>query len=227
MSEILGNGAAKNQPAFSADMWRKIIDATSDYETHLQNGLDSTPEAFASKYSDIPTEILTPELHRLLDEIYSLDSSSHESAEPRFLELDLLRTGGMGEIYRGVDQHCNRLVAIKKIRKEYQNDEHVRSRFRAEAELTASLEHPGIIPVYGQGIDSNGRDYYAMRLIAGKGSGMFQNRSTNSTNEHLPIRSNNPGNSGISFVDWSISSIRSPMRIAKTSHIEISNPRIY
>lgn len=173
MSEILGNGAAKNQPAFSADMWRKIIDATSDYETHLQNGLDSTPEAFASKYSDIPTEILTPELHRLLDEIYSLDSSSHESAEPRFLELDLLRTGGMGEIYRGVDQHCNRLVAIKKIRKEYQNDEQVRSRFRAEAELTASLEHPGIIPVYGQGIDSNGRDYYAMRLIAGKGSGTF------------------------------------------------------
>ncbi|MEK0424545.1 MAG: hypothetical protein RJB11_636, partial [Planctomycetota bacterium] len=57
MSEILENGASTNQPAFSADLWRKIIDATSDYETHLQNGLDSTPEAFASKYSDIPAEI--------------------------------------------------------------------------------------------------------------------------------------------------------------------------
>ncbi|MFM7515947.1 MAG: protein kinase domain-containing protein [Pirellula sp.] len=101
-----------------------------------------------------------------------------KSSEPRFVELELLRTGGMGEIYRGMDRDCNRPVAIKKIRKEYQNDQEIRSRFRAEAELTASLEHPGIIPVYGQGIDAQGRDYYAMRLIIGKGSGHSQESSS-------------------------------------------------
>ncbi|MFN6300686.1 MAG: serine/threonine-protein kinase [Planctomycetota bacterium] len=178
MNENRHDDASEIRSAFSSELWRKIIDAASDYETHLQSGLESTPEAFASKYTDIPSEILTPELHRLWDEIHSSDSTSLDPnlpkvAEPRFVELELLRTGGMGEIYRGMDRDCNRPVAIKKIRKEYQNDEQIRSRFRAEAELTASLEHPGIIPIYGQGIDAQGRDYYAMRLIIGKGSGTF------------------------------------------------------
>jgi len=178
MNEIRHDGASENRPAFSSGMWRKIIDAASDYETHLQSGFESTPEAFASRYTDIPSAILTPELHRLRDEMHSTDSTwldpnVPKTSEPRFVELELLRTGGMGEIYRGMDRDCNRPVAIKKIRKEYQNDQQIRSRFRAEAELTASLEHPGIIPIYGQGIDAQGRDYYAMRLIIGKGSGTF------------------------------------------------------
>ena len=37
-----------------------------------------------------------------------------------------------------------------------------------EAEITGRLEHPGIVPVYGLGRDSDGRPYYAMRFIEGK-----------------------------------------------------------
>ncbi|MFO0067182.1 MAG: serine/threonine-protein kinase, partial [Pirellulaceae bacterium] len=37
--------------------------------------------------------------------------------------------------------------------------------------LTASLEHPGIIPIYGRGVDEEGREFYVMRLITGEGSG--------------------------------------------------------
>jgi serine/threonine protein kinase len=79
----------------------------------------------------------------------------------------------MGEIYRGIDNECQRPVAIKKIRREFQDDYEVRARFHAEAELTASLEHPGIIPIYGQGTDAQGRDFYAIRLIDGDRTGDF------------------------------------------------------
>jgi serine/threonine protein kinase/tetratricopeptide (TPR) repeat protein len=149
------------------------MDLASDYEVHLRSGLDVTPENFASDHPNIPSEILIPELRRVRDE-YLLDHRHPETAQiSRYTEFELLRTGGMGEIYRGIDNECQRPVAIKKIRREFQDDYEVRARFHAEAELTASLEHPGIIPIYGQGTDAQGRDFYAMRLIDGDRTGDF------------------------------------------------------
>jgi len=158
-----------------SSLWRKIIDAASDYEMHLQSGFYSTPEVFASNYSDIPSEVLSAELHRLRDELESdktLDSSAPNQIQ-RYKTLELISTGGMGEIYRGFDHQCQRPVAIKVIRRELQGDVQARGRFHAEAALTASMEHPGVIPIYGQGVDSQGRDFYAMRLISGGNSGTF------------------------------------------------------
>ncbi|MFN7723002.1 MAG: serine/threonine-protein kinase [Pirellulaceae bacterium] len=155
------------------DLWRKVIAAAVDYESHLARGMTSTPEEFAAAYDDIPSELLVCELHRMLDEFRSGETCWGGEPPNRYSDLRLLKSGGMGEIYQAVDLECNRLVAIKKIRCEYQEDPVIRSRFRAEAELTASLEHPGVIPIYGQGIDPQGRDYYAMRLIAGEGCGAF------------------------------------------------------
>jgi len=37
-----------------------------------------------------------------------------------------------------------------------------------EAEITARLEHPGIVPVYGLGCDPSGRPFYAMRFVRGE-----------------------------------------------------------
>src|SRR5262249_49927762 len=42
-----------------------------------------------------------------------------------------------------------------------------RERFVQEAEITGSLEHPGIVPVYGLGKYGDGRPYYAMRFVRG------------------------------------------------------------
>lgn len=157
----------------TSTMWRNVMDLASDYEGHLRSGLNPTPEKFASDYPNIPSEILIPELQRVRDE-YLLDHRHPDSAENlRYTEFELLRSGGMGEIYRGIDNECQRPVAIKKIRREFQADYEVRARFHAEAELTASLEHPGIIPIYGQGTDAQGRDFYAMRLIDGDRTGDF------------------------------------------------------
>ena len=37
-----------------------------------------------------------------------------------------------------------------------------------EAEITGSLEHPSIIPIYGMGLYPDGRPYYAMRFVKGE-----------------------------------------------------------
>ena len=42
------------------------------------------------------------------------------------------------------------------------------TRFIQEARITASLEHPNIVPVHEIGVDSTGAPYYTMKLLRGK-----------------------------------------------------------
>ncbi|MFO0845441.1 MAG: protein kinase [Gemmataceae bacterium] len=49
----------------------------------------------------------------------------------------------------------------------FADNDDLRRRFLVEAELTGRLEHPGVVPVYGLGVDEQGRPFYAMRLIRG------------------------------------------------------------
>ena len=58
--------------------------------------------------------------------------------------------------------------ALKLIQEQHADDTDSRDRFLFEAEITGRLEHPGVIPVYGLGVDGKGRPYYAMRFIRGE-----------------------------------------------------------
>jgi serine/threonine protein kinase len=76
--------------------------------------------------------------------------------------------GGLGEIHVAEDTELHRKVALKEIRPEHSHKVSSRERFLFEAEITANLEHPGIVPVYGRGTHPDGRPFYAMRLIRGE-----------------------------------------------------------
>ena len=82
-----------------------------------------------------------------------------------------LAKGGLGEVTVALDDELNREVALKTIQGRYADHKECRNRFMVEAEVTGSLEHPGIVPVYGFGKDEFGRPYYAMRLIRGESLG--------------------------------------------------------
>ena len=76
--------------------------------------------------------------------------------------------GGLGEVFLAEDTELHREVALKEIQEEYADDPARRHRFILEAEVTGGLEHPGIVPVYGLGVYSDGRPHYAMRFIRGR-----------------------------------------------------------
>lgn len=76
--------------------------------------------------------------------------------------------GGIGEVFVAQDGELRRKVALKRIRDRFIDDEESRLRFLREAEITGHLEHPGIVPIYGLGLDETGRPYYAMRFIEGE-----------------------------------------------------------
>ena len=63
--------------------------------------------------------------------------------------LALLGAGGMGEVYRARDTRLGREVALKILPEAFVNDPERLARFRREAKMLASLNHPHIAQVHG------------------------------------------------------------------------------
>jgi eukaryotic-like serine/threonine-protein kinase len=78
-----------------------------------------------------------------------------------------LGTGGMGSLYLARDPGLDRLVAIKLLKDDFQDDEDLRERFAREARSVARLRHPNIVIVFDVGEDE-GRPFMAMEYIAGE-----------------------------------------------------------
>jgi eukaryotic-like serine/threonine-protein kinase len=87
----------------------------------------------------------------------------------RYALIERIATGGMGEVWRGVDQVLGRPVAIKLLSAVHAGDEQFRARFRAEARYAAALSHPGIARVFDYGESSPlGGPYLVMELVNGE-----------------------------------------------------------
>jgi serine/threonine-protein kinase len=61
----------------------------------------------------------------------------------------LIGSGGMGEVYRARDPRLNRDVAIKILPEAFATEVERLARFKREAQVLASLNHPHIAAIYG------------------------------------------------------------------------------
>ena len=82
------------------------------------------------------------------------------------IEKELGR-GGMAVVYKGVEIALERVVAIKVVPPDNANAGQAAERFRREAKLAASLDHPNIIPVYRVG-QAGPLHYMAMKFVEGR-----------------------------------------------------------
>ncbi len=85
----------------------------------------------------------------------------------RFRPMEFLNSGGLGWVYLADDLELRRKVAIKCLQPLPASDPVAQQRFVREAEVTAKLEHPGIVPVYGL-IQQDSQYFYAMRFVEGE-----------------------------------------------------------
>src|SRR6266852_4564943 len=77
-----------------------------------------------------------------------------------------LGAGGMGEVYLARDEKLNRDVAIKILPEAFAQDSDRLARFKREAQVLASLNHPNIASIYGLE-ESDGFMALAMELVEG------------------------------------------------------------
>jgi len=83
---------------------------------------------------------------------------------PRYVPLEPLGHGGVGEVVSGYDREIGRNVAMKRLRQGSGADVETLRRFVLEARVTARLEHPNIVPVYDIGSFED-QPFYTMRIV--------------------------------------------------------------
>ena len=92
------------------------------------------------------------------------DATGTRSATGNYRLMRKIGQGGLGRVWLAFDEHLRRHVAVKEITAK-QNTAAL-DRFRREAEITGRLEHPGIVPIYQLGNDTDtGEAFYAMRFL--------------------------------------------------------------
>jgi len=84
--------------------------------------------------------------------------------------------GGFGQVWEGLQESLDRVIAVKRLKADVVAQRadnpvalaHLERTFRHEALVTATLEHPNIVPVYDLGMDENRMPLLAMQLVRGR-----------------------------------------------------------
>jgi serine/threonine-protein kinase len=85
----------------------------------------------------------------------------------RYRLTERVATGGMGEVWRAVDETLGRDVAVKMLRPDSSVESGFAERFRAEARHMGGLTHPNIGTVHDFG-DDEGTAYLVMEYLEGE-----------------------------------------------------------
>lgn len=169
------------QLAFSAERWQQI-------QRCFDEVVDLDPDIRASRLEQIAIEdpALERELLALLaayaqsDALLSrlegvaspatwADDAVRENARVGpYRVLGEIGRGGMGVIYKALDQRLERLVALKFMPRHLGADPRAEARFLTEARAASALDHPNICTVYETGRTGEGRLYIAMAFYEGQ-----------------------------------------------------------
>ncbi|MEZ4241469.1 MAG: hypothetical protein R3F59_36030, partial [Myxococcota bacterium] len=142
----MNNPAVRNWAKAYADRWglpRAALEELDDVLAAVAagaGGTDRPDDPRLRSPSEPPTS--PPELPGLGD----VSWTRAEDFEQRYEEMGIIGEGGMGEVRRMWDTALNRAVAMKILRQDLADREDLVLRFIEEAQATAQLEHPGIMP---------------------------------------------------------------------------------
>ncbi|MGL6226281.1 MAG: serine/threonine protein kinase [Thermoguttaceae bacterium] len=186
LGEEFAPDAPKTLTSFSSVSQRMIENETESGSDRFDLGFSVTPSAASFSSGSDDSSVADPELSTHAERILKADPfyriarakrAKTESTAPnnnRGFAYGIHRIlrphvkGGMGQVHIAYDQFLKREVALKELFPDSTHDESIVHRFIVEAEITAQLEHPGIVPIHSLGLDTNGNPYYTMKLIRGK-----------------------------------------------------------
>jgi serine/threonine-protein kinase len=134
---------------------RELILLDIDYRR--RHGETPTMQEYQQRFPTIPLDWLAQEL---------IKAPPAQAGRYR-LEEEIAR-GGMGVVYRAYDPDCHRSLAVKVLQERHCGRHDLESRFLEEAQLTAQLQHPGVPPVHEIGRLTEGRPFFAMKLVKGR-----------------------------------------------------------
>ena len=133
------------------------------WEEAQERGEEISPEELCGDCPDL--------LERVKQQIEAEGFVADDESGPklqRFAHYTSIREvgkGGMGEVFLARDEKLRRKVALKHIQEHLGRSPDKRRLFLREVEITARLQHPGVVPIYD--LMRKGQPWYAMRFIKG------------------------------------------------------------
>lgn len=86
----------------------------------------------------------------------------------RYRIKTLLGQGGMAKVHKAYDRILRRNVALKVVREDKRKPgSSCLSRFIEEAQITAQIQHPGIVSLFDVGAIRDGAPFFTMNLVSG------------------------------------------------------------
>jgi serine/threonine protein kinase len=125
----------------------------------------------ANRHEADETAFLEAEEHARNKNVDFVEPQERIAGSPlnqRYLLGETLGEGGMAVVHTATDILLQRVVAVKRLRTELAHQDEARQRFFAEAEILASLEHPGTTAVFDAGRLADGDCFYAMKRVQGR-----------------------------------------------------------
>ncbi|MGE3845714.1 MAG: protein kinase [Gammaproteobacteria bacterium] len=158
-----GSQAADATVTCRIPLWMLSTSASTDEDATLR--IESPPTVAANDT-------------RTLEELAARPSAGAVAAAPalqpdfftpekRLETLALLGRGGFGAVHAARDRLLLRSVATKVLERVGVSRPRAALRFVEEAQITAQLDHPNIVPVHDLGIDAEGRYYFTMKQVQG------------------------------------------------------------
>jgi serine/threonine protein kinase len=86
----------------------------------------------------------------------------------RFTEDGQIGEGGSSTVHAILDKMLMRRSAMKVLAARRQSFVKDRQRFIEEAQITAQLDHPNIVPIYELSVNEHGAPYFTMKLVEGQ-----------------------------------------------------------
>jgi tRNA A-37 threonylcarbamoyl transferase component Bud32 len=108
-----------------------------------------------------------PPLNTQTLSILGLDFQEGQIIANKYKVKAVIGRGGMGVVYKAEDIILKRCVALKFLRAEFLIDAEAKNRFLLEAQVSASIDHPNICPVYEVN-EEHGRTFIVMPFIEGE-----------------------------------------------------------
>lgn len=168
-------------PELENDPEQVVQLVASEYRIRRRLESDLDDQEYASRFPNLYKRLLA-EMRRTedMDAAVGIDSKEGEASVTidanagidshadtsisRYKIESTLGEGGFGTVYLAEDSTLHRKVAIKVPRR----DEFDAERFVAEAQKSAHLDHPSIVPVYDVGQREDGKCYVVSKYIEGQ-----------------------------------------------------------
>ena len=159
----------------SPDKEERLAELVEEYLEAMRKGEAPPLADFAAAHPEDAAELR--DLLKGMQEMESLSVTTHGAAVhaglyPESLGgyrlLERIGAGGMGTVFRALQESLNREVAVKILSPVWNADERHREAFENESRVIAALHHTNIVEVFGAGQEGDYR-YYVMSLVQGQG----------------------------------------------------------